>query len=59
MFSSRESSRQLGACGLSWPENIIIKTNNIIIFQVVIWPIQPNPVNEYLHLKEANIPAMS
>ena len=53
------SSRQPGGCGLSWPEITVIKTDNIIVFQVVIWPVQLNPVNENLPLKEANFPAMS
>ncbi|EFB3120025.1 hypothetical protein FPS95_22775, partial [Escherichia coli] len=39
------SSRQPGGCGLSWPEITVIKTDNIIVFQVVIWPVQLNPVN--------------
>ncbi|MGS0197194.1 hypothetical protein ACUOJQ_26440, partial [Escherichia coli] len=50
------SSRQPGGCGLSWPEITVIKTDNIIVFQVVIWPVQLNPVNENLPLKEANFP---
>lgn len=53
------SSRQPGGCGLSWPEITVIKTDNIIVFQVVICPVQLNPVNENLPLKEANFPAMS
>lgn len=53
------SSRQPGGCGLSWSEITVIKTNNIIVFQLVIWPVQLNPVNENLPLKEANFPAMS
>ncbi|PAZ88786.1 hypothetical protein APX80_26635 [Escherichia coli] len=53
------SSRQPGGCGLSWPEITVIKTDNIIVFQVVIWPVQLKPVNENLPLKEANFPAMS
>ncbi|OYN47999.1 hypothetical protein BTN40_05740 [Escherichia coli] len=59
--TSRElsSSRQPDGCGLSWPEITVIKTDNIIVFQVVIWPVQLNPVNENLPLKEANFPAMS
>ncbi|HGE9245928.1 TPA: hypothetical protein ACGBQD_004209 [Escherichia coli] len=52
-------SRQPGGCGLSWPEITVIKTDNIIVFQVVICPVQLNPVNENLPLKEANFPAMS
>ncbi|EOO5140934.1 TPA: hypothetical protein ACHB23_005112, partial [Escherichia coli] len=32
------SSRQPGGCGLSWPEITVIKTDNIIVFQLVIWP---------------------
>ncbi|WP_213061044.1 hypothetical protein, partial [Escherichia coli] len=40
------SSRQPGGCGLSWPEITVIKTDNIIVFQVVICPVQLNPVNE-------------
>ncbi|RFR06506.1 hypothetical protein CRD97_27975 [Escherichia coli] len=52
------SSRQPGGCGLSWPEITVIKTNNVIVFQVVIWHVQLNPVNENSHLKEANFPAM-
>ncbi|WP_198600556.1 hypothetical protein [Escherichia coli] len=54
-----ESSRQPDGCGLSWPEITVIKTNNIIVFQVVIWPVQLNPENENPPLKEANSPAMS
>ncbi|WP_251990793.1 hypothetical protein, partial [Escherichia coli] len=42
------SSRQPGGCGLSWPEITVIKTDNIIVFQVVICPVQLNPVNENL-----------
>ncbi|WP_213862528.1 hypothetical protein, partial [Escherichia coli] len=56
--STRESSRQPGGCGLSWPEITVIKTDNIIVFQVVICPVQLNPVNENLPLKEANFPAI-
>ncbi|MCM4604223.1 DUF4158 domain-containing protein, partial [Escherichia coli] len=41
-------SRQPGGCGLSWPEITVIKTDNIIVFQVVICPVQLNPVNENL-----------
>ena len=52
-------SRQPGGCGLSWSEITVIKTDNIIVFQVVIWPVQLNPVNETPPLKEANFPAMS
>lgn len=55
----KKSSRQPGGCGLSWPEITVIKTDNIIVFQVVICPVQLNPVNENLPLKEANFPAMS
>ncbi|WP_159096152.1 hypothetical protein [Escherichia coli] len=55
----KASSRQPGGCGLSWPEITVIKTDNIIVFQVVICPVQLNPVNENLPLKEANFPAMS
>ncbi|KAA9822737.1 hypothetical protein F7F72_25110, partial [Escherichia coli] len=51
-FSPTESaffpSRQPGGCGLSWPEITVIKTDNIIVFQVVICPVQLNPVNENL-----------
>ncbi|WP_213060647.1 hypothetical protein, partial [Escherichia coli] len=43
---SYTSSRQPDGCGLSWPEITVIKTDNIIVFQVVIWPVQLNPVNE-------------
>ncbi len=57
--SSASSSRQPGGCGLSWSELTVIKTDNIIVFQLVIWPVQLNPVNENLPLKEANFPAMS
>lgn len=53
------SSRQPGGCGLSWSEITVIKTGNIIVFQVVIWPVQLNPVNENLPHNEANFPAMS
>ncbi len=53
------ASRQPGGCGLSWPEITVIKTDNIIVFQVVIWPVQLNPENENPPLKEANFPAMS
>ena len=44
---------------MSWPEITVIKTDIIIVFQVVICPVQLNPVNENLPLKEANFPAMS
>ncbi|WP_213056915.1 hypothetical protein, partial [Escherichia coli] len=44
----RKSSRQPGGCGLSWSEITVIKTDNIIVFQLVIWPVQLNPVNENL-----------
>lgn len=57
--AASDSSRQPGGCGLSWPEITVIKTDNIIVFQLVIWPVQLNPVNENLPLKEANFPAMS
>ncbi|ENG79727.1 hypothetical protein EC178850_5280, partial [Escherichia coli 178850] len=43
---------------MSWSEITVIKTGNIIVFQVVIWPVQLNPVNENPHHKEANFPAM-
>lgn len=59
IWGSIISSRQPGGCGLSWPEITVIKTDNIIVFQVVICPVQLNPVNENLPLKEANFPAMS
>ncbi|ATB16980.1 hypothetical protein DLU52_25520 [Escherichia coli] len=52
------SSRQPGGCGLSWPGIIVIKKDNVIVFQVVIWPVQLNPVNANPHNKEANFPAM-
>ncbi|GEE71822.1 hypothetical protein EC142370_04460 [Escherichia coli O145:H34] len=55
----KNSSRQPGGCGLSWSEITVIKTGNIIVFQVVIWPVQLNPENENPPLKEANSPAMS
>lgn len=58
-WTHRAPSRQPGGCGLSWPEITVIKTDNIIVFQVVICPVQLNPVNENLPLKEANFPAMS
>ncbi|MCW3393099.1 hypothetical protein N5T50_26720 [Escherichia coli] len=45
-------SRQPGGCGLSWPEITVIKTDNIIVFQVVICPVQLNPVNENLPSKK-------
>ncbi|WP_172838471.1 hypothetical protein, partial [Escherichia coli] len=47
-------SRQPGGCGLSWSGITVIKKDNVIVFQVVIWPVQLNPVNENLPLKEAN-----
>lgn len=53
------STRQPDGCDLSWSAITAIKTDNVIVFQVVIWPVQLNPVNENLHLKEANFPAMS
>ncbi|AUM10779.1 hypothetical protein CFI09_26160 (plasmid) [Escherichia coli] len=53
------SSRQPDGCDLSWSVITVIKTGNIIVFQVVIWPVQLNPVNENQPLKEANFPAMS
>ncbi|EAA4098818.1 TPA: hypothetical protein HL449_23900 [Escherichia coli] len=52
------SSRQPGGCGLSWPGITVIKKDNVIVFQVVIWPVQLNPVNANPHHKEANFPAM-
>ncbi|TGB72090.1 hypothetical protein CRG96_01135 [Escherichia sp. E4930] len=52
------SSRQPGGCGLSWPEITVIKTDNVTVFQVVIRPVQLNPVNENPYHKEANFPAM-
>ena len=52
-------SRQPDGCGLSWPEITVIKTDNVIVFQVVKWPVQLNPVNENLPHNEANFPAMS
>ncbi|NOX14260.1 hypothetical protein GET10_23205, partial [Shigella sonnei] len=39
------SSRQPDGCGLSWSAITVIKTGNVIVFQVVIWPVQLNPVN--------------
>ncbi|EFB7434724.1 hypothetical protein E4I27_18700 [Escherichia coli] len=57
--SRTASSRQPDGCGLSWSEITVIKTDNVIVFQLVIWPVQLNPVNENLPLKEANFPAMS
>ena len=51
-------SRQPGGCGLSWPGITVIKKDNVIVFQVVIWPVQLNPVNANPHHKEANFPAM-
>ncbi|EAA0628178.1 hypothetical protein FXU10_23275 [Shigella sonnei] len=53
------SSRQPDGCGLSWSAITVIKTGNVIVFQVVIWPVQLNPVNVNPPLKEANFPAMS
>lgn len=44
---------------MSWPAITVIKTDNIIVFQVVIRPVPLNPVNENPHLKEAGFPAMS
>ncbi|WP_236422566.1 hypothetical protein, partial [Escherichia coli] len=32
------SSRQPGGCGLSWSGITVIKKDNVIVFQVVIWP---------------------
>ena len=52
-------SRQPDGCGLSWPEITVIKTDNVIVFQVVKWPVQLNPVNENRPHNEANFPAMS
>ncbi|WP_213053606.1 hypothetical protein, partial [Escherichia coli] len=34
LFVPDYSSRQPGGCGLSWPEITVIKTDNIIVFQV-------------------------
>ncbi|EEQ3833580.1 TPA: hypothetical protein JXS78_004395 [Escherichia coli] len=51
-------SRQPGGCGLSWSGITVIKKDNVIVFQVVIWPVQLNPVNANPHHKEANFPAM-
>ncbi|TKD99225.1 hypothetical protein FCU54_25745 [Escherichia coli] len=53
-----DSSRQPGGCGLSWSGITVIKKDNVIVFQVVIWPVQLNPVNANPHHKEANFPAM-
>ena len=39
-------SRQPDGCGLSWPVITVIKTGNIIVFQVVIWPVQLNLANK-------------
>ena len=36
---SSASNRQPDNCGLSWPEITVMKTDNIIVFQVVIWPV--------------------
>ncbi|MEN8538973.1 hypothetical protein, partial [Escherichia coli] len=33
-------SRQPGGCGLSWSGITVIKKDNVIVFQVVIWPVQ-------------------
>ncbi|KDV17989.1 transposase, partial [Escherichia coli O78:H12 str. 00-3279] len=41
---------------MSWPGITVIKNDNIIVFQVVIWPVQLNPVNANPHNKEANFP---
>ncbi|UIU94583.1 hypothetical protein H6S22_29105 (plasmid) [Escherichia coli] len=54
--SAMTPSRQPGGCGLSWPEITVIKTDNIIVFQVVICPVQLNPVNENLPLKRSKLP---
>ncbi|MEN8540762.1 helix-turn-helix domain-containing protein, partial [Escherichia coli] len=32
-------SRQPGGCGLSWSGITVIKKDNVIVFQVVIWPV--------------------
>ncbi|HAJ7145486.1 TPA: hypothetical protein HNO27_24425 [Escherichia coli] len=56
---AERSSRQPGGCDLSWSVITIIKTDNVTVFQVVIWPVPLNPVKENPHLKEANFPAMS
>ena len=39
-------SRQPSGCGLSWPVITVIKTDNVIVFQVVIWPVQLNLANK-------------
>ncbi|RJX84309.1 hypothetical protein D3821_31025 [Escherichia coli] len=57
-FNFSASSRQPGGCGLSWSGITVIKKDNVIVFQVVIWPVQLNPVNANPHHKEANFPAM-
>ena len=31
---------------MSWPEITVIKTDNVIVFQVVIWPVQLNLANK-------------
>ncbi|ENT2462918.1 PAS domain-containing protein [Escherichia coli] len=59
IWGSIISSRQPDGCGLSWSAITVIKTGNVIVFQVVIWPVQLNPVNVNPPLKEANFPAMS
>ncbi|EMZ99817.1 putative transposase [Escherichia coli P0305260.7] len=41
---------------MAW--NYRYKKDNVIVFQVVIWPVQLNPVNANPHNKEANFPAM-
>ena len=59
IWGSIISSRQPDGCGLSWSAITVIKTGNVIVFQVVIWPVQLTPVNVNPPLKEANFPAMS
>ncbi|WP_212623184.1 hypothetical protein, partial [Escherichia coli] len=57
VFKPYHPSRQPDGCGLSWSAITVIKTGNVIVFQMVIWPVQLNPVNVNPPLKEANFPA--
>ncbi len=43
---SVRSSRQPSGCDLSWPVITVIKTGNVTVFQVVIWPVQLNLANK-------------